>query len=502
MRCLIAVLLVAASAAPARAQNGADIDLQGFRPAMDSRGFITVNAANVLEPGQLSLGLVTTWGRGLLRFEQGDNRYEVQHMITPTLVGAVGLGLLGLDLEIGGALPFTIMSGDRAPDSDGATPGDPNDDASYRFDGQGLADASLHLKWRLRPGGSGIGLALVGSLTLPTASASDRWLGDRSTVPQLVAVADHRAGRLALAANAGVRWRGAGERFSDDQPAGMAPLTRGVVESGSAVPFGVAVSYAVVPEKFDLLAELFGAAPLAGENLFPLEALGGVKLYLAKSSFLSFGAGAGLLGDRGGNPDARAFLAIVFEPRPGAVEGGRIADPVPVLVRAPDGDRDDDGIRDRDDGCPDVPEDHDGFQDRDGCPELDNDRDRIADADDLCIDRPEVYNTVEDEDGCPDRGPVIEREGEIELLEVIQFEFDSAVIRPESHGILRAVARTILLNPKIEKLEVQGHTDERGSAAYNLDLSRRRAASVLDFLVAEGVARPRLTSRGYGETRP
>jgi hypothetical protein len=51
-------------------------------------------------------------------------------------------------------------------------------------------------------------------------------------------------------------------------------------------------------------------------------------------------------------------------------------------------------------------------------------------------------------------------------------------------------------------IEVQGHTDERGDDDYNLDLSRRRAAAVVDYLVAHGVDPGRLTSRGYGETQP
>ena len=56
--------------------------------------------------------------------------------------------------------------------------------------------------------------------------------------------------------------------------------------------------------------------------------------------------------------------------------------------------------------------------------------------------------------------------------------------------------------PDIELIEVQGHTDERGDDDYNLDLSRRRAAAVVDYLVAHGVDSKRLTSHGYGETQP
>jgi OmpA-OmpF porin, OOP family len=543
MRCL-PILLILFSPLPAAAQSGADIDLQSFRPAMDSRGLITVNASDLLAPGELSIGLVTTWGRGLLRLEGDGNTYEVEDMITPSLVGAVGLRLLGLDLEVGAALPFTILSGDRSQAGGGE---------AGQLDGQGLGDAALHLKWRLRRPSRrpGVGLALIASLSLPTASESQRWLGEGTAVPQLVAAADLQRGRFGLAINAGMRWRDS-ERFRDEDSGGNAPITGGVIEAGSAVPFGLGASFAVVPQRFDLMAEVFGAAPLAGENYFPLEALAGVKLYLARSSFLSLGGGAGLLGDRGANPDARAFLAIVFEPRAGDRDGDGVSDGLDLCPDDPedrdgfadrdgcpdpdndgdripdpsdecpddpedrdgfqdedgcpdresDPDRDKDGIRNKDDSCPDDPEDRDNFADQDGCPDPDNDNDRILDVDDLCIDRPETYNTVDDEDGCPDHGPVIEREGEIEILDVIQFEFDSAVIEEQSFGILRAVAMTIQQSPTIALVEVQGHTDERGSAAYNLDLSQRRAQSVLEFLVGEGVARDRLRARGYGETRP
>jgi len=546
---LVALAVLMAAPAPAAAQNGADIDLQAFHPAMDSRGLITVDASQVLRPGDVAFGLVTTWGRGLLRFDDGDRRYQVEDMITPTLIGSVGFRLLGVHLEVGAALPFTILSGDRAPDAGDDTP-TPNDDQSFHFDGQGMADAALRLKWRVRDGSrSGVGLALIGAVSLPTASESDSWMGEGAAVPQLVAVADVTLGRLALAANAGMRWRD-GRRFRDDHADGE-PMTGGVVETGSAVPFGLGASYAVLPERFDVVGEVFGAAPLSGENYFPLEALVGLKLHLARSSFLSFGGGAGLLGDRGANPDARAFLAIVFEPRAGDRDGDGIDDDVdrcpdhpedrdgfedadgcpdpdndgdrildpdddcPIDPEDRDGfqdedgcpdpdgdDRDDDLIRDPDDGCPDDPEDRDGFEDADGCPDPDNDHDRILDIDDLCIDRPETYNTVDDDDGCPDHGPVVELEGEIKLLEVIQFEFDSAVIQEQSFGILRAVAMTIQQSPTIERVEVQGHTDERGAAAYNKDLSQRRAEAVVDFLVSSGVYRETLTARGYGETRP
>src|SRR4029077_2436402 len=135
------------------------------------------------------------------------------------------------------------------------------------------------------------------------------------------------------------------------------------------------------PQKFDIVAEAFGSVPLDAENYQPLEAIGGIKLYLARNSFLSIGAGRGLIPNKGANPNARAFIGIVFEPNIG--------------------DRDGDGIKDDVDQCPDNPEDYDDFEDEDGCPDPDNDRDGIPDVDDKCPNVPETKNGFEDEDGCP-----------------------------------------------------------------------------------------------------
>src|SRR5262249_11886531 len=84
----------------------------------------------------------------------------------------------------------------------------------------------------------------------------------------------------------------------------------------------------------------------------------------------------------------------------------------------------------------------------------------------------------------------------------INFEYDRAVIRPDSYYILDAVVAAINSNPDYALIEVQGHTDERGDDAYNLDLSERRAAAVLAYLISHGVDPQRLTSRGYGESQP
>jgi outer membrane protein OmpA-like peptidoglycan-associated protein len=57
-------------------------------------------------------------------------------------------------------------------------------------------------------------------------------------------------------------------------------------------------------------------------------------------------------------------------------------------------------------------------------------------------------------------------------------------------------------NPDIRKVRVEGHTDSKGSDAYNIKLSQRRANAVRDYLIAHGVEADRLVAVGYGETRP
>lgn len=81
------------------------------------------------------------------------------------------------------------------------------------------------------------------------------------------------------------------------------------------------------------------------------------------------------------------------------------------------------------------------------------------------------------------------------------FDFNKASIRPESYPILDNAAEILLKNPSI-KVEIQGHTDNVGSEAYNQKLSLKRAEAVKNFLIAKGVAGDRLTTVGMGETKP
>jgi outer membrane protein OmpA-like peptidoglycan-associated protein len=166
----------------------------------------------------------------------------------------------------------------------------------------------------------------------------------------------------------------------------------------------------------------------------------------------------------------------------------------------PESDDDKDGILDAKDRCPAKAEDLDHWQDEDGCPEDDNDQDGLADAQDKCPNEPESKNGKDDEDGCPDLVRV--EEGQIRTLEPVYFDYNKASIQTRSENMLGEMATLIKSRPDLGTITIEGHTDAKGSATYNLKLSRDRAAAVRAYLVRAGVAEERLTSDGFGSTKP
>lgn len=95
------------------------------------------------------------------------------------------------------------------------------------------------------------------------------------------------------------------------------------------------------------------------------------------------------------------------------------------------------------------------------------------------------------------------RDNKIVINEKVQFEFDSAKILEVSHDLLNEVAKVIKENPQIKKLEVEGHASAEGSDDHNMKLSDRRAKAVMKYLVDKGgIDKKKLSSKGYGETRP
>ena len=126
------------------------------------------------------------------------------------------------------------------------------------------------------------------------------------------------------------------------------------------------------------------------------------------------------------------------------------------------------------------------------CADLDDDGDGVNNCDDKCPDT--KPGTVVGPDGCP--VPVsIDLKG-------VNFDFDKATLRPDALATLAEATEILRRYPQL-KVEVAGHTDLCGPAAYNQGLSERRAKTVYDYLTTNGIDSSRLAGPvGYGLTRP
>jgi len=126
------------------------------------------------------------------------------------------------------------------------------------------------------------------------------------------------------------------------------------------------------------------------------------------------------------------------------------------------------------------------------CADLDDDGDGVNNCDDKCPNS-QPGQTI-GPDGCP--VPVsIDLKG-------VNFDFDKATLRPDAVSILSEASEILKRYPDL-RVEVAGHTDSKGTDAYNQKLSERRAKAVYDYLTTNGVAASRLQGPiGYGESRP
>ena len=84
---------------------------------------------------------------------------------------------------------------------------------------------------------------------------------------------------------------------------------------------------------------------------------------------------------------------------------------------------------------------------------------------------------------------------------MVMYDFNSAEIKSEAFPMLDEAVLILKKNPAM-KVEIDGHTDNRGSAVYNMNLSERRAKAVMKYFVDNGVEAQRLTTKGFGFTQP
>ncbi len=487
--------LAAALALPLAAEAADDPAARGFDPdphrlaiGLDP-GFMVESAA-VRMKGSWQLGLELQWLHGLLAWKQGGAKVGdvLPDRLQADLLAAWSLGFL----ELGAALPVVLhQTSDFGPLTSRGVTGPLVAPVSRTS----LGDLRLLGKLRLlSQEGFPIDLAGLLELRAPTGSG-DSFAGEGlAAVPGLAA--GRRLGKLRL--DLGLRY------VIRDQGQYLQLVVH------DAFAWGLAASWDLPRlgplQTWRAIAEVTGEVPRGSDPdsaryRAPLSARLGARarLFGNLSADLGFGTGLGEAGY--GREGWRAFLGLRWENLRADRDGDGVPDdadrcpdvPGPVALQGcPDGDRDGDGVKDSEDRCPDQK----GPPELDGCP--DRDGDEIPDVDDRCPDQPGPGQN----DGCPGEA-VVEIETErLSLKDAINFDTGKDTIKKESFRILDEIASVLKAHPEVKRVRVEGHTDNVGGASYNMDLSNRRAQSVVRYLSQKGIARERLAPRGYGYSRP
>ncbi len=387
------------------------MDTHLFRPAVDSKGFVTQNGTDILGHGDVAFGLVLDYGQSLLRTNSkqdpegcargvcdGANGlpaadgHGVRGLVDNSFQGTFSFNYgLGNVASVGVAVPVVLMTGDPAYNVGQAPEGAGNYNA-LALNEQSISTVALNGKLRLTRVEKTLGLALVAQAGIPLGDANKNLGGDPGLWfwPQLAV--EHRlgAGKLRLGLNAGYRGH-TGENASF----GSGTLDEGNVTYGDLGTFSGGIAWRF-SDSTELLAETYGSYLLddtsANAQKFSQEYVGALKFFVEDNSYLVMGGGRRLNATGFQSADLRLFLGFIFEPSIG--------------------DRDGDGYKDDVDECPDDPEDWDDFEDEDGCPELDNDKDGIVDLEDSCPLIPEDKDGDEDLDGCPEADRDSDRDGD------------------------------------------------------------------------------------------
>ena len=368
--------------------------------------------------------------------------------------------------------------------------------------GADFGDIRVGLRYRILGGYyDAFQLAVGGYAWLPTGSESSMLSqGEVRGMPQVIV--GGRTDRIVWTAAAGPEIR------SSQNYGGIAQGT--MVKTGAGVGFllddarrlqvGPEITVALTPR--DIQKRTTNA-----------EALLGARYRFLSDFEAGLAAGPGLTSGIG-TPDFRAVFMLAYTPEVVRDrDGDGIFDDVDACPDEagvassdpskhgcpPPPDRDGDGIPDDVDACPDIK----GVASEDpatnGCPP-DTDGDGIRDDVDACPKEKGKPNEDPEKHGCPVAVRVTETE--IQILQQVQFDTGKATIKRASDGLLDEVAGVLKDHPEIIKIEVQGHTDNRGSASFNRRLSQNRANSVRAALVARGIAEERLVPKGYGPDSP
>jgi OOP family OmpA-OmpF porin len=505
--CFGAALVAISWSAPAGAQTLATpgMALNRFEPSERGSDWFANESLDLRGTARPALGVIGDYGYKAYVLRNPDGSENTGILVHQVYLHVGGALTLYDRLRIGVSLPIALVQHDGTP---GKVTSKTAGGQTYISPTKGGA-GDLRFAADLRLAGEygdPFTIAFGGRLWLATGDET-QYIGDGKVRigPRVIVAGD--AGAFAYSAGIGVVYR------PNDAPFAGHP-------TGTELDFSAAAGLRVADKKLLIGPEVFGDTVLTqsdsilGEHTTPLALIVGGH-YNAGDFRFGLGAGPGL-SHTPGTALFRALASVEWMP------AFRKAVPPPT-------DRDGDGVFDIDDACPDVAGPRTGDPKTNGCPP-DRDGDGIVDTEDACPDVPGVKTSdpktngcppdrdgdgiVDAEDACPDipgpRDPNPKKNGcplvrieagQVKILEQIKFKFDSAEI-VDSQPIIEAVAKTLNEHPEIKHLRVEGHTDSVGTAVYNKDLSRRRAASVEKALVRAGVDRQRLSSDGFGLDKP
>jgi len=412
-------------------------------------------------------------------------------------------------------VPLVLLESGDDPPASGATAPRP---------GPGFSLGDVRLGARFKVAGSSpeaetkLDFAVSSSLWLPTATGE--YGGDGSVRARAGVNLDGQSRRLFWSWTGGVR-----SRPSEELP-GLLPT-----RVGTALSTALAAGFFADSERRTSLGtEVVADLPVGGgASLFDPRAtvlhLFLTGHYRVAGGPFEIGAAVGPgLGDGAGSASWRSLLLAGYAPEQSAPPSDDDEDGIPDTADAcvklpgvgsrdpllngcpePPSDRDGDAIPDEYDACPSVAGEPTGVRITHGCPRMpDSDGDGVPDPMDACPN--EAGERPPSGNGCPKPPPPAPKaelvEKQIVISQQVQFETGTAVLRPESDTVLGEVVRVLSEHREIDLVEIQGHTDETGTADFNRRLGKDRAESVVAWLVAHGVARERLVAKGYGSDRP
>ncbi|MEO0606190.1 MAG: OmpA family protein, partial [Myxococcota bacterium] len=453
--------------------------------------------------------------RALLSYHRNPLVYRVDGELTPIvrdvlqadLIGGWGIGPVRVGLDV----PVYLFTDGPVTDGEAGI-GDIGLDGRVTIFGE---DAPVDLP---------VDLGVQARLFLPTATV-DTALGAPDLAGQIALVGSIDIDRVRLAANVGTRIN------PEEQ------LENVVLDDAFEYRLGGAVDLTDdVGVALELAGLVYYSTEVANRAGSPFEGL--LSAYGNPTDTLTVRGGIGRGFTTGvGSPDLRIIAGLSLAP------GGEAEEPV--------ADTDGDGILDDADACPGEAEDVDEHEDEDGCPDptttvavkVVNAKGKVVKRASIARRTPKMEDPERSRGGSqeldmrpaawtfeasapgykpaeaslevvngppmaleialePESDRIVVTGEQIELEETIQFQTGSARLLKDSLPLLDEIVGLLKKYPEIAELSIEGHTDNRGDAEANQKLSAARAATVEAYMVNSGIDAERLSSQGFGETKP